>query len=192
MSASIAARGKTQYLALSTTLPQLQSDAAPRLALRLLGDDKLLERFRADPSDVMKSNGLDAATNVQVFVKLVEDLRGRAEGWEPALMPKKPPKPDETIQRRAVKESSYKNMDNSSNSIVRYEERINVYKEKGVRTNSDVSEDAQTSRGFQRNGDGPDVEHLFKFKLFDFFFPGQPLVSPKLIRQLRLAWDARR
>lgn len=157
---------------MSRLLPPNGDTHSPRLIVDFVKHPELFARFQSEPSVVLREFGLTAAdVDAANINKIVLGLMARS----PSAFPEAA---YNAIKQRHTETDRAKNMDNSYQFIVRYENRLNVFRDQGSSRRTTTVENQATNKTYQGTGA---VDEPAGGLVSSSFFPGQPLVSPDLI-----------
>lgn len=160
---------------MSRDLPEVADRFSPRLIVDFVKDPALFARFQSDPAAVLKDYGATFAdVDAAAINRTVLGLVARS----PSAFPQAA---YDAIRQRHTETDRAKNMDNSFQYYVRYENRINVYRDQGSSRQKTTVENQSTNKTYQGVGVADETETVCATG----FFPGQPLVTPQLIAAIK-------
>lgn len=183
MTKQLTMRPLSGLISMSRPLRKSANHKVSELALQLVKDDLLYNKFAQDKKAVLQEAGVNPKSiDLNLFLTLVESLRkrGRAQGDEPteAL--------GVTVQKKETSQSQDKNWDRSEKYIFSKEGQYKIWRDAGTELDKVKSSFAQTENTFETRGVGVISTDLLNSEIGKLFFPNQPLVSPQLIEKLKL------
>lgn len=166
----------SRFPPMSRTIPKSADERSAQLIVQFLKDPALFARFQAKPVDTLAELGLSGEKIEAAAVnEIVLGLMTRSPSAFPVAA-------YDAIRQRHTETDRAKNMDNSFQYYVRYENLINVYRDQGSSRRTTTVQNQSTSKTYA----GVSVAESEPGPIASTdFYPGQPLVTPSLLLQIK-------